>query len=220
MSNRESVISKLKELAKTVLNTDKVELKFTDNKLSDGSIIRYDADDLATGVVVSIVVEDGSVLPLPIGSYSLEDGTTFDVVSEDGTIDNVVTAEEPAEVEDAPAEMEEKQATAEAKQLAKSIVESVVKETRFEAEPENTEEVATTEMEFEKIKKSNKMEFEALNKKVEEQGVLIKEMFKIIEDFGKTDSVDSVETKKNVFKEAKKRLTAKELKALFNSQLK
>ena len=198
-------------------------MKFTDNKLSDGSIIRYDADDLATGVVVSIVVEDGSVLPLPIGSYSLEDGTTFDVVSEDGTIDNVVMAEEPAEpaeVEDAPAEMEEKQATAEAKQLAKSIVESVVKETRFEAEPENTEEVATTEMEFEKIKKSNKMEFEALNKKVEEQGVLIKEMFKIIEDFGKTDSVDSVETKKNVFKEAKKNLTAKELKALFNSQLK
>lgn len=218
MSNRDSVISKLKELAKTVLNTDKVELKFTDNKLSDGSIIRYDADVLATGVQVSIVVEDGSVLPLPVGSYSLEDGTTFDVVSEDGTVDNVVISEEPV-AEDTPAEMEEKPATPEAKQLAKSIVESVVKETRFEAEPENTEEVSTTEMEFEKIKKSNKMEFEVLNKKVEEQGVLIKEMFKLIEEFGKTDSIESIETKKNVFKEAKKRLTVKEAKELFKSQL-
>jgi len=61
--------------------TQEVQLMF-EGKLADGTIIVSEADELAAGVVVNILSEDGVQTPMPEGTYSLEDGTTFSVDAE------------------------------------------------------------------------------------------------------------------------------------------
>lgn len=74
------------------------EQKFTDQVLNDGvTTISYDAEELAVGVVVSIVDSQRQKQPLPVGDYVTEAGDTFSVVDDMGTIDNVVVAPEPIE---------------------------------------------------------------------------------------------------------------------------
>lgn len=81
--------------------TKEVQLMFED-KLVDGTIVVSEADELAAGVVVNILSEDGVQTPLPEGNYSLENGTTFSVDA-DGVVLDVTQAddetEEPAEDE-------------------------------------------------------------------------------------------------------------------------
>ena len=73
-------------------------------KSEDGTIFVSTADELAEGVDVSVLTEDGSTILLPPGSYSA-DGVTF-VVVEEGIVDSIETEEEVAE-EGAPIEEEE-----------------------------------------------------------------------------------------------------------------
>jgi len=223
------IIEGLKDLAKIALGKEDVieavEAKFTDNKLEDGTIIRYEEEELAQGVIVSVVDESGNVLPLPIGAYKLEDGTTFDVVDDSGIIDNVVMAEEPTEDNtDKETDMEEKAPiTEESKQAAKTIVETVTKETRFEdeAKVEDTVEVkaevetevkepAMVDESFASVKAAFKAEVDALTEKVDAQAKLINDMFKIVETFGEQEEVKTPETKTNVFKKEKRMTVTKE----------
>jgi hypothetical protein len=67
-----------------------------EGKLADGTIIVSEADALAEGVAVSVLVEDGTQIPLPVGEYETEDGVKF-VVEEEGIIASMV---EEAEEED------------------------------------------------------------------------------------------------------------------------
>ena len=233
-SKKDKAMGKLKELATILFGKEEtvetVESKFMDNKLADGTIIRYDADAIETGVVVSVVGEDGSVLPLPAGSYVLEDETTFDVVDENGTADNVVIKEEEVmeETAGAPATPVAEEAP---KRDAKSIVESIVKETRFEENKEVEvkaeevveveEPVVSTEDSFAATKAEFKKDIEAVEAKIEKQNDLLKEMFTIIEGYGKESEVKPTETKKAVFKRnviSKER--AAELRKNFKAQLK
>jgi len=74
------------------------------SKLEDGTIVVSTADALAEAVDVSVLTEDGTTIPLPIGSYLTEDGVTF-VVAEEGIVDSVSESEteeviEAAEVGD------------------------------------------------------------------------------------------------------------------------
>lgn len=68
-----------------------------EGKLADGTIIVSEADALAEGVVVNVLVEDGTQIPLPVGEYSTEDGVEF-VVEEEGVISSM--KEEAADEED------------------------------------------------------------------------------------------------------------------------
>jgi len=149
------------------------EQNFVDAKLNDGvTIVRYDADVLATGVVVSILDETGAALPLPLGDYILEDGTTFTIVDELGTVDNVVLAPEeealptgsevPAASPDTAAPMASAPtATAAPKRVIKSQIEEHV----FSIETENEIiEVDLSSM-FKKISDENK-ELKELNKQM------------------------------------------------------
>ena len=76
-----------------------VELKFTDAKLADGSVIRFPEDKLAKGVAVTIITEEGE---LPITDspadmpYTLEDGTMFTIVN--GMVDVLTEVAETPEV--------------------------------------------------------------------------------------------------------------------------
>lgn len=68
-----------------------------EGKLADGTIIVSEADALAEGVAVSVLVEDGTQIPLPVGEYATEDNVEF-VVEEEGVIASM--KEEAEEEED------------------------------------------------------------------------------------------------------------------------
>ena len=67
-----------------------------EGKLADGTIIVSEADALAEGVAVNVLVEDGTQIPLPVGEYETEEGMKF-IVEEEGVISSMM---EEAEEED------------------------------------------------------------------------------------------------------------------------
>ena len=67
-----------------------------EGKLADGTIIVSEADALAEGVAVNVLVEDGTQIPLPVGEYETEDGMKF-IVEEEGIVASMM---EEAEEED------------------------------------------------------------------------------------------------------------------------
>lgn len=175
------------------------EEKFADVKAVDGTIIRYEGD-LAVGTAVMAVTESG-VIALPDGDVELEDGTKFTVVN--GVISSITSAEAP---QDAPADAGQ-QATAQATNTntigdtaqVKSMIESIVKETRFEKEEELNNKFAELETkiaeftkqkeEFSKKVTDKDSEIEALNKKVTA-------MFELMEKLADEPSAAPVEQKK------------------------
>ena len=109
----------------------KVEL--AQAKLADGTTI--EAEQFMPEFSVGVVTEDG-IVPMPVGEYEMEDGKILSIAQE-GII---------AEIKEAAAEEEEPVAEVEAKKdeveevKAKRIVESVSKETFFEAVEKLTKE--------------------------------------------------------------------------------
>lgn len=102
----------------------------------DDNITVIEAESFEAGNEVVVVTEDEQKIPLPVGSYNLEDGRVL-VVAEEGIIAEVKEKEEEApevEVEvEVPAEeapMEEEMSTGPTQTIKKTI-ESVVKETFF-----------------------------------------------------------------------------------------
>lgn len=112
-----------------------MEVKLETMKLDD-NITVIEAESFEAGNEVVVVTEDEQKIPLPVGSYNLEDGRVL-VVAEEGLIAEVKEKEEEAPevevevevpVEEAP--MEEEMST-EPTQTIKKTIESVVKETFF-----------------------------------------------------------------------------------------
>jgi len=113
----------LKKQILTALGMDnEVQLEFQ-AKLTDGTIIVSEAEALAEGIAISILAEDGSQMPLPVGVYELEDGTTFEV-TEEGIVASIGETEE-------------------------EVVEEEVEATEEERQPKKIKE--TTEVEFDKV---------------------------------------------------------------------
>lgn len=134
------------------LNKDEeINLEFQ-AKLIDGTIIVSSADELAAGVDVAILAEDGTTMPLPIGKYETEDGQGFSVEEEEGIITEMYEETEETEEE----ETEEVEASEE-------VVEEV-------EEPSEVNERLPK-----KIKTTEEVEF---NKEevIEEIGAVIKEL--------------------------------------------
>lgn len=126
--NTNQILNKVRELLG-------MEVKLETMKLDD-NITVVEAESFEAGNEVVVVTEDEQKIPLPVGSYNLEDGRVL-VVAEEGIIAEVKEKEEEApevEVEvEAPAEeapMEEEMST-EPTQTIKKTIESVVKETFF-----------------------------------------------------------------------------------------
>ena len=176
------------------------EQKFVDAKLNDGvTIIRYEADVLATGVVVSILDETGAALPLPAGDYILEDGTTFTIVDDLGTADNVVLAPEeevaPTDAAAPAAEMpmaEKPAATAAPKRVIKSQVEEHV----FSLEIEGVEPIS---VDFSSM-------FKAKDKEITDLKELNKQMFEVVKQLSELPaSAPTEQTSKQKFSVAQSR---------------
>lgn len=169
-----------------------IEQNFVDAKLNDGvTIVRYDADVLATGVVVSILDETGAALPLPLGDYILEDGTTFTVVDDLGTVDNVVLAEAEEEVEtEVPAAAPNTEAPMASAPVAptatpKRVIKSQVEEHVFSLEIEGVEPIS--------------VDFSSMFKKLEDENKALKDlnkqMFSVISQMSELPASAPTETK-------------------------
>jgi hypothetical protein len=112
------------------------EVKFmVESMLEDGTTnIASPSDEWSSGVEVYIIA-DGEQMPLPTGEYVLADGSLL-TVENDGIVANYTPAQAEEEGENVE---QDANAVAEAPAptpQAKSVIESVVKETKFDAEKE------------------------------------------------------------------------------------
>jgi hypothetical protein len=110
-----------------------MEVKLAQAKLADGTTI--EAEQFAPEFSVGVVTQDG-IVPMPVGEYEMEDGKILSIAQE-GIIAEIKEAAAPAEevVEEVEAKKEEVEEV-----KAKRIVESVSKETFFEAVEKLTKE--------------------------------------------------------------------------------
>jgi myosin heavy subunit len=76
---------------------DEIKLAFQ-AKGEDGTIFVSTAEELESGVDISVLTEDGTTIPLPIGTYKLDTGVTFRV-EEEGVVAEVIESETEEEVE-------------------------------------------------------------------------------------------------------------------------
>lgn len=127
-------------------NDKEVNLGFQ-AKLVDGTIIVSEADALAGGVDISVLTEDGTTIPLPVGEFELEDGTII-VVTEEGVVAEVKEAEVEEEEE---AEEEEMQKEDFDKVAFIDEVKAVVQDLVAEA----TSDIEKLKSEIEELKESN-----------------------------------------------------------------
>jgi len=92
----------IKKQIRIALGLDKEEeainLEFQ-AKLVDGTIIVSEADAMEVGIAISILAEDGTTMPLPVGNYETEDGVSF-TVEEEGIVAEITEATEEDEEED------------------------------------------------------------------------------------------------------------------------
>jgi hypothetical protein len=68
-------------------------------KSEDGTIFVSTAEELENGVDVSVLTEDGTTIPLPIGTYKTQEGVSFRV-EEEGVVGEVMESETEEEVTD------------------------------------------------------------------------------------------------------------------------
>jgi hypothetical protein len=78
------------------LNKSEVQLEWQ-SKLEDGTIVVSTAETLEAGVDISVLTEDGTTIPLPIGTYKTGDGVSFRV-EEEGVVAEVMESETEEEV--------------------------------------------------------------------------------------------------------------------------
>jgi hypothetical protein len=85
-------------------------------KSEDGTIFVSTAEELESGVDISVLTEDGTTIPLPIGTYKTDTGVSFRVEDE-GVVAEVMESEtEEEETPKEEAKKEEKEEMAEEKE--------------------------------------------------------------------------------------------------------
>tara|TARA_Y100000385_G_scaffold55819_1_gene53420 strand:- start:2412 stop:3047 length:636 start_codon:yes stop_codon:yes gene_type:complete len=179
----------LKERIKVALgiDTEEQEVKLAyEAKLADGTIIVSEADELAEGVVLNILSEDGEQTPMPEGTYSLEDGTEFSTDA-NGVVTEVSAKEEEVEQEEETEEVEmEEEATTEDTMLEE--VGNVVRELLENV----TSELNTIKAELDELRGENLAKDENI---VDLQSENI-ELSKQVEDLGSEPSAEPVKARK------------------------
>ena len=92
-------------------------------KTEDGTIVVSTAEELESGVDISVLTEDGTTILLPIGTYKLDTGVSFRV-EEEGIVAEVIESETEEEIEAESEELaEEDESPAEKADWAKSYEE-------------------------------------------------------------------------------------------------
>ena len=178
----------LKERIKVALgiDTEEQEVKLAyEAKLADGTIVVSEADELAEGVVLNILSEDGEQTPMPQGTYSLEDGTEFST-DENGVVLEVSAKEEEEEVEQKEEEEVEMEEATEDTMLEE--VGNVVRELLENV----TSELNTIKAELDELRGENLAKDENI---VDLQNENL-ELSKQVEDLGSEPSAEPVKARK------------------------
>ena len=93
----------LKEQILVALGLNKTLRLAWQSKSEDGTIFVSTADELTSGVDISVLTEDGTTIPVPSGTYTTGEGVTFRVENE-GIVSEVMETETEEVVEEALAE--------------------------------------------------------------------------------------------------------------------
>ena len=180
----------LKERIKVALgiDTEEQEVKLAyEAKLADGTIVVSEADELAEGVVLNILSEDGEQTPMPQGTYSLEDGTEFSTDENGVVLEVSAKEEEEVEQEEETEEVEmEEETTTEDTMLEE--VGNVVRELLENV----TSELNTIKAELDELRGENLAKDENI---VDLQNENL-ELSKQVEDLGSEPSAEPVKARK------------------------
>ncbi len=179
----------LKERIKVALgiDTEEQEVKLAyEAKLADGTIIVSEADELAEGVVLNILSEDGEQTPMPEGTYSLEDGTEFSTDA-NGVVTEVSAKEEEVEQEEETEEVEMEEETSTEDTMFEEVG-NVVRELLENV----TSELNTIKAELDELRGENLAKDENI---VDLQNENI-ELSKQVEDLGSEPSAEPVKARK------------------------
>lgn len=169
------------------IEEDTIALAF-EGKLKDGTIIVSEADALAEGVEVMVMTEDGTTIAVPVGSYELEDGTTFEV-EEEGIIASMGEAEE-VEAEDDEDDMKKDEDYMEDKEeMSTDHKLTEFSEVVMQLFTEMKEEIDNLKLEVEELSGQNL----AKDENIEE---LQKENVELSKKLDKTPATENINTKK------------------------
>lgn len=122
------------------LNKEPVKMAWQ-AKTEDGTILTSTADELASGVDISVLTEDGTTIPLPIGTYKTDTGVSFRVEDE-GVVGEVMETETEEEVTPKEEMTEE---------VKEEMAKEDEKEDDYESEAEETDWAKTYEEMKEKV---------------------------------------------------------------------
>ena len=179
----------LKTRIRVALGIDKEEntqLAY-EGKLADGTIIVSEADALAEGVAVNVLVEDGTQMPLPVGEYETEDGMKF-IVEEEGIIASMVEEAEKEEDEDKIYEDEEKEEMSDDNAQLFAEIGAVVKELLEEVR----NDIARLTSELDELRGENLSKDENIAELQEENTELTKQ----VKELGETPAEEPVKLTK------------------------
>lgn len=151
MSIVKNILEKLQKLT-AIAEEAKEAVKLMSAKLEDGTEI--EAEEFEVGYIASVDAGEGQMIPLPAGTYNLDNGMS--ITTDDNGVIMAVNPIEEAPAEEAPApEMEAGTQKPETQMEAKKIIETnaTTKETVFTAQ---------------EVEAKLSAEREAFNKKIEE----------------------------------------------------
>ena len=183
---------------------NEVKLEFQ-AKLTDGTIIVSEADELAVGVSVMVLAEDGTTMPLPVGEYETEEGVSFSV-AEEGVVAEIMEEEVEAEEKEEEDYKEEKEEMEEATDEVEETEEVEFDKVAFIDEVKGIvdELVAKTKSDIETLK-SEIEELKGTNETLETEKA---ELSKELEKLSKEPATEPVKTSK--FNEVKKETLSKD----------
>lgn len=179
---------------------DVTALKFKmEGKLQSGETVYFDVLEVGQPIML-IDPTSGQMVPLKDGSYTLEDGTTFTVATQDmeGMPMSVITeltlpaaGEDPVDTGGAADPNLADAGASDAK--AKTIIESIIKESRFTVdETLSIEDKTQAVIEHIKVLNSKTEEKEQeivkFKKDIEDRDKVIEESHKLLEELDKTEA--------------------------------
>lgn len=181
------------------VKSDEVKDKFEEVTLADGVTIVTIEPAIEPNASITVMSEDGTVVPMPPDEYKLADGRII-VVEVEGVI---LEVKEPTE-EEAPIEEEEELAndkTKESEQRVKKVIESIVKESVFSL----IEQINKLEKENKFLHKENDAIKVLFSELKENTGIALKEVFE-------QPTKEPVKKKKNVFAKEETNIFVKQIK--------
>jgi hypothetical protein len=142
---KDEVIQLFSNKEKEVEEAKTDEVKLGSVKTQEGDVVfEYEGETPAEGSAIWVNAEDGTRVPVPVGEYTLEDGSIL-VVSEEGVIASVGQPE----VEEAEAEMESETPSTGGADIVKQVQESI-KSIMIKYNEENEKKLEEIKAEFEK----------------------------------------------------------------------